>query len=167
MLVAKSRDLPVLITLPLSLLLVGAAPHEQLSPQPGACWWPQLEQVLAASTGAAQPPGDFTRAVGFLEANTGIDSGFEMTFAGYLASHRQYNHAFKAWSRWFVSNYAYLYWSDSQHLFRVDAKAKAAGKPTSQPRAPADGDCFQPTPNCEQVFGGNSPWCEFLKSRGQ
>ena len=136
-------------------------------PQPGQCWWPQLELILAAATGAPSPSGSFTNAVDFLQVNTGIESGFDMTFVGYIGTPRQTVRAFKAWSTWFMENYPYLYWEPTRHVFLVDADAKSERRATSRARGPADGDCLPTQPTCEQVFGPGAELCRLIEAAKQ
>ena len=108
------------------------------------------------------PPGDFTRAVGFLEANTGIESHLELMYPGYVGSPHDIHKAFQAWWKWFASNYPYLYWDPENHLFQVDLAAKAAKEATTRPRGPSDGQCFEPLPSCKELFDDDPSFCESL-----
>ena len=119
-----------------------ASPERQAARMPGECWWPQLELVLATASGSPPPPGDFGAAVEFLETNTGIGSGLDMTFVGYVVKQRRLRHSAARWVDWFIDHYPYLYWDPQERVFRVDEEAKAAGLPTHRDRGPQDGECY-------------------------
>jgi len=137
---------------------------EPSAPELGQCWWPALELTLAKSTEAAPPHGDFGDAVNFLEVNTGIESGLQMSFVGYLVDRKKLRRAVERWTGWFLENYAYLYWDSEKHVYLVDEQARSTRVPTSRLRGPSDGNCQPILPTCEEVFGSEAPICKMLKS---
>jgi hypothetical protein len=133
------------------VIMLATVVQAEPPPQPGTCWWPQLEAVLAASSDNRWP-SSFDRSIGFLETNTGIRSGLEMTFTGYMMDHQKLRHATERWATWFIRNYPYLYWDPAARRFRIDVQAKAVKATTLRPRGPEDGDCFRPVPELEEIF---------------
>jgi hypothetical protein len=113
----------------------------------GECWWPKLDVVLSVSSGGATPQSELVPAIGFLEANTGIRSGLEMTFVGYVLDRQVLHKSFRRWFDWFVDRYPYLYWDNERHVFLVDQKAQKAHVPTQRLRLPEDRNCQPPGVN--------------------
>ena len=139
----------------------------QVAHTPGECWWPQIELVLAAATDSAHPPGDFGAAVGFLEINTGIESGLELTFVGYALDRRRLRRSSARWIDWFAANYPYLYWDPERSVFRVDAQARDSRIPTRHQRGPQNGGCYPKPAACEDLFGADAPLCARLRTAAE
>ena len=139
-----------------------AADDVQAFRTPGECWWPRLEMVLAVASGSPRPTGDFGAAVGFLEVNTGIKSGLDMTFVGYSLDQHRLRRSMRRWVDWFTERYPYLYWDPGRGVFRVDMQAQDAGVATERQRAPDDGKCDPKPLGCDEVFGPEAPLCELL-----
>src|SRR5580765_7182436 len=95
--------------------------------EPGKCWWSPIELTLAASSGAPAPPGDFGAAIEFLEANTGIGSGLDVTFTGYIVKPRTLRRAVDRWTHWFLDRYAYLYWEPTRSFTWSTRKPEPTG----------------------------------------
>jgi len=118
--------------------------------------------VLAAATDLPHPKGDVGAAVGFLEVNTGIKSGLDMTFVGYALDQRRLRRSSVRWVNWFTDRYPYLYWDPESQVFRVDTQAEAGGFPTQRQRGPDDGQCYPKPITCEELFGATAPVCDMF-----
>jgi hypothetical protein len=88
-----------------------------------------------------------------LEANTGIRSGLQMTFAGYLIDKPVLRKSLRRWTNWFLEHYPYLYWDSDRQLYAIDKNAEREGVPTRLPTVPANGRCDPPQPDVEKLLG--------------
>jgi hypothetical protein len=113
------------------------------------CWEPRFAIVEDLE-------GGFTRAVLFLEANTGIESHLEVSWGGYIVKPRRLKKAIRRWRAFYAANREFLYWDPESSLFRIDADARAQNEPTARVRFPVDGDCGPRLP----VLGARDPRLE-------
>jgi len=123
---------------------IGTVSGAETQHDPGECWWPRLAIVLSVHGGTAKSDVDFTSAVKFLEANTGIGSELELTFVGFVVDKRILRKSLGRWVTWYIDHYPYLYWEQQQRLFLVDRDAERERRPTRLLRLPADGNCDPP-----------------------
>jgi hypothetical protein len=142
----------------------GVAADAPSRTEPGQCWWPAIEVVLASSTGSPLPAGNLGQAIDFLEVNTGIKSdGVQVNFVGYLVDQKKLRRTVERWTKWFLENYAFLYWDPARRVYLVDEQARSSGTPTTHLRGPTDGGCQPVQPTCEEVFGPDWPICKAVE----